>query len=76
MANQAPSVMIFSGSVVQTKGLALSLVFAKEALDSGLELDERSVAVARGWALEPMFPTAQNRHHLTRKLAGCPGVGF
>jgi hypothetical protein len=40
--------MIFSGSVVQTKGLGLSLVFAKEALDSGLELDERSVAVARG----------------------------
>jgi hypothetical protein len=47
MPNQAPSVMIFSGSVVQTKAGGCRW-FRQEALDSGLELDERLVAVARG----------------------------
>jgi hypothetical protein len=41
--------MMVSGSAVQTKGLGLSLVSAKETFDSGLEIDER----AEHTALQP-----------------------
>ena len=34
--------MILSGSAVQVKGFGLSIVFFEEAVDGGLEVDDRS----------------------------------